>query len=219
MISPSLMTRIRSDLDDWEEPTPWMYLDSTGNITVGCGTMLPTLNSARVIPFYHDKTRVLATGQEIEAEWKSLSIGSAAQKAAPPTQKFAAGHYQKHSDLRITDETAWDLRDVHIEADYDTLRQIYDGFDDFPEDAQVALFDMIYNVGGGRAGSPHHRASGMQRFGLMNAAIADGDWIKASRHCHRGGIPDARNAETARLFRDSAIHTEAAPWRTQRPLL
>ena len=47
MISQSLMTKIRDDLDRWETPVLWMYLDSEGYGTVGCGTMLPDGDSAR----------------------------------------------------------------------------------------------------------------------------------------------------------------------------
>lgn len=40
MLSQTLMTKIRNDLDRWETPILWMYLDSEGCVTVGSGTMI-----------------------------------------------------------------------------------------------------------------------------------------------------------------------------------
>lgn len=209
MIDPGLMGKIRTDLDRWETPILWMYLDSEGLVTVGCGTMLPSSESAKAIPFFHDKTLNAATGAEIATEWTTLHSGSAVQKAANPRNKFGANHYRTSSDLRITASISSSLRDSHVAADYQELKRIYVGFDLLPEDAKLALFDMIYNLGPGRSKTRLHRASGLRGYAHMNTAISKGDWATAALSCMRHGIPSTRNNMTSALFRNCATKKSA----------
>jgi GH24 family phage-related lysozyme (muramidase) len=204
MIGFELMQRIRGELDRWEQPIRWMYLDSEGLVTVGCGTMLPNAAAAKRVSFVHGTSLQVATPAEVEAAWNSLHSGAAAQKAAASSKKFNAKHYADKTDLRITDASTQALRDDHIKADYVELKKIYLQFDSFPDDAKVALFDMIYNVGPGRNKTRHHRASGLRNFVAMNAAINAGKWSLAADRCTRHGIPAQRNRRTAELFRNSA---------------
>jgi GH24 family phage-related lysozyme (muramidase) len=204
MIEFALMARIREDLNRFENLVSWMYLDSQGLVTVGCGTMLPDAAAAKRLSFRHDTSGKIATPAEIEAAWNSLHSGAAAQKAAAPNKKFTWRHYEDKTDLRITDSTAQALLDDHIKADYAELKKIYLKFDSFPDDAKVALFDMIYNVGPGRNKTRQHRASGLRAFNSMNAAINAGKWSLAADRCIRHGIPLQRNSNTADLFRKCA---------------
>jgi GH24 family phage-related lysozyme (muramidase) len=210
MIEPTLMTRIRNDLDTWEHPVTWMYLDSVGIVTVGCGTALESESAAADLPFVHSKTLGPAGRDDIIAAWRDLHAAAATQKSAVPKQKHAARFYEAKSDLRITLQTASDLRDAHVLADYASLQRIYPDFDAFPEDAKLALFDMIYNLGAGRSGGRHRRATGLRQYGTMNAAITRGDWTGAASTCLRRGIPAERNAMTAALFRKCAM-TDTRP--------
>lgn len=213
MIGGLLMAKIRSDLDQWEGFFPWMYLDSVGLVTIGYGTMLPTADFASEIAFYHDETSAVATTAEIVAGWNDLTADSATQNAAANKDKHAAKFYKDKSDLRITQQTASDLRDTHILQDYSQLGLIYQSFDDLPDPAKQALFDMIYNLGAGRsavaakaATKGHkaisaHKATGLRAYASMNAAIKATDWQSAAATCRRKGIPPERNQMTAALFR------------------
>jgi GH24 family phage-related lysozyme (muramidase) len=207
MISQILVAKIRNDLDTWEGPMmPWMYLDSVGVVTVGWGTALEDEDTAASLPFVHSKTQVAATADEIKNTWRALRTGSKAQRAAAPTKKHLARSYEHMSDFRLTPDTASDLRDKHVLGDYQSLPAIYPEFDQFPEDAQVALFDMIYNLGPGRSANRHHRASGLRRYVYMNTAINKRDWAGAAGGCRRPDIPDDRNTMTAVLFLKCAKH-------------
>ena len=206
MINPKLMAIIQNDIDRWERPIYWMYLDSEGNVTVGSGTMLPDVASAKAIKFFHEKTFLPATTAEIGVAWKRLHHGANAQKAALPKKKYSALHYKSLDDLRITKHTSKTLRDSQIIKDYTYLKQIYPKFDTFPDNAKVALFDMIYNIGPGKSKTQHHRAAGLRQYVLMNAAINKGDWMTAANQCHRRGIPIARNKMTADLFKSCSKH-------------
>ncbi len=203
MISQTLMGRIRDDLDFWETPVLWMYLDSVGIITVGCGTALEDDAFAAKVPFFHDTTKAPATGDEIRAAWAALRAESAAQSAAAANKKHVARFYENKSDLRITTDTSTGLRDRHVQDDYQSLQAIYPHFDDFPEDARLALFDMIYNLGGGHIARRGVRATGLRQYSHLNMAINRQDWAGAAGLCHRRGIPPERNAMTSTLFRRS----------------
>lgn len=201
MINPELMKRIQRDIDHWEQPVLWMYLDSEGNVTVGSGIMLPDAASAKAVKFHNKKTFLAATLAEIESAWKKVHSGYKAQKAAKPKNKFASGHYKDVTDLRILQGTSDKLRDEFIKKDYLTLKHLYKNFDSFPENAKLALFDMIYNLGLGRKKTPAHRAKGLLQYVLMNAAINKQDWETAAKQCWRHGIPIKRNKFTADLFK------------------
>jgi GH24 family phage-related lysozyme (muramidase) len=197
MISWTLRQRIRSDLNRWEGMFAWMYLDSEGLVTVGFGTMLRDAHAATAVSFEHAKGGAPATAAEIIAAYNVVHAGSAAQKAAVPAKKYSAEHYEKMTDLRIALATASSLRDSHIDADYSQLQLIYPQFDSFPNEAKVALFDMIYNLGAGHGKTRHHRATGLRGYVTMNAAINRRDWGTAAKHCLRHGIPAMRNRATA----------------------
>jgi GH24 family phage-related lysozyme (muramidase) len=201
VLEPSLMKKIGDDLDLWESPTQWMYLDSRGYVTVGCGSMLPTAASATAIDFYHEQTFKPASANEIESAWNTLNGSSSAQRDAAPQKKFAALHYRTASDLRITVATAKLLRDRHVQNDYRGLKLIYPHFDEFPENAKLALFDMAYNLGVGHHAAHHHKSTGLTHFVHMNAAVNKHHWLTAALHCSRHGIPPERNNMTAALFR------------------
>jgi len=200
MIAPVLMNKIRNDLDAWEVPVPWMYLDSEGYVTVGCGTMLPNIKSAEPINFYHDKTRLPATKSDIDAAWKKIHSNSTKQKKAVFSKKLTARYFKNETDLRLSLTEIHKLRDTHIKSDYLQLKLIYPKFDSFPDNIKIALFDMIYNLGPGHASTPHHKASGLRKFVLMNKAINNSNWADAAKHCHRLGISHKRNLNTKRLF-------------------
>ena len=199
-IEPSLLDRIHADLDRWETPIQWMYLDSEGYVTTGCGTMLPDAASAAVLEFFHDGSAKAATAAEKQQAWSTVAAGAAKQKAAPARQKHGALFYRTMTDLRMTLDAATALVDRHVADDYAALRDIYSGFDSFPQDAKLALFDMIYNLGAGRASSARHRGSGLRAFTTMNMAIGRRDWRGAAASCARIGPPPQRNAATALLF-------------------
>ncbi|TWB80089.1 phage lysozyme [Nitrospirillum amazonense] len=177
-----------------------MYLDSEGLVTVGCGTLLATAESASALPFLHKGNNQPASKLEVEAAWRALFIGHQEQKSAAPHKKHTAAHYENDSDLRITQATANTLLDAHLDSDHLHLKLIYPKFDDFPDDAKLALFDMIYNLGAGRSKTRHHRAAGLMAYSTMNHAINSGDWAKAAKCCFRHGIQAERNKVTAALF-------------------
>ena len=74
-IEPSLLDRIHADLNRWETPIQWIYLDSEGLVTTGCGTMLPNAEAAAAIDFFHDQTTKTATAAEKREAWSVVKAG------------------------------------------------------------------------------------------------------------------------------------------------
>jgi GH24 family phage-related lysozyme (muramidase) len=64
----------------------------------------------------------------------------------------------------------------------------------YPAPAQAALFDMAFNLGLG----------GLKKFPHLLAAVDAGQWEVAAAQCHRQGISETRNQQTADLFRQAA---------------
>lgn len=210
MLDSGLMMKIRADVDRWEKPVPWMYLDSEGNVTVGAGLKLDTPADAQRLSFLHQGTGRPAGSAEIAAAWTVLAAGSGRQRAASLAKKFSAEHFKDESDLRIGQGVLDAYRDQHINADYYELRKIYRSFDNIPDNGKRALFDMIYNLGPGRDAMGHHRASGLRRYTAMNVAIDAGHWEVAARLSLRHGIAAERNRWTADLFRSCATRADVA---------
>ena len=75
---------------------------------------------------------------------------------------------------------------------------LYPDYDSFPLPAQVALLDMIYNLGAG----------GLGKFQQMKSVIEAGQWEEAAGQCRRAGIQQARNDWAAGQFR--MVPTESA---------
>jgi GH24 family phage-related lysozyme (muramidase) len=191
-----------------------MYLDSAGKVTVGIGTRLENAEEAKKLPFTRDYQGIcrIVSPEEIEQAYNAVAADSAGQVVRYP--KRSADSYKITTDLRIARPVAEALRDKHIEDDYHRLKIFFYEFDSFPEDAQIALFDMIYNLG----------ASGLElKFPRMNDAVRAKNWLEAARQSHRLGIQSDRNYETGGLFGNAAIDVskgsfdEISEYMRQRP--
>lgn len=180
--------RAQALIADGESFTFWMYLDSVSQVTIGYGTMMPNAASAQSVDLRHaDKKR--ASDGEKAAEWVRLRALSAAGTAL----NFSAGHYRKDARLFITHDEGERLMLLKLDAFIADLRKIYAKFDTFPEDAQVALMDMIYNLG--------WRVKTV--FVNFTKAINDPagpDWKLAASRSRRPQLSDARNRMVRDLF-------------------
>ncbi len=82
-----------------------------------------------------------------------------------------------------------------MQGDFEPLLRLFPGFGNFPLSAQIALWDMIYNLG------PSNLRT---EFPRMRQAILDGDWEEAARQSHRIGPSEERNRHVFDLFMDAA---------------
>ena len=119
-----------------------------------------------------------------QAGWQSVA---AAQKG------LVASSYAGLTTCRMNDAAIDQLAAADVDRFTQSLAANFPNWNSYPAPAQAALFDMAYNLGIG----------GLKKFHNMLAAVDAGQWETAAQQCHRMGIGDARNQETAALFRQA----------------
>lgn len=175
-----------------------MYLDSESKVTIGIGTMMPKASASAEISLTNTATKPprAATNAEKAAEWKVL------QDLSPFGTKinYAAEHYRRYTKLVITEQEAMRMLNLRMNGFIEILRSNYPGFNKFPEDAQVAMMDMTYNLGNGI----HTKFVNFTR--AVNR-LKGPDWAEAARQSNHPQLSNERNAEIFALF--MAAHRES----------
>lgn len=177
-----------AEIGNWEGSVDYMYLDTNDNVTVGVGTFLATSDAAAALDFRHRDTDELATAAEVRAEFDLIDgmLGS---------QERGAEYYLDSTSLYLPQNEVDGLVIEHMRDDFDELLRMFPYFGDYSLSAQIALWDMIYNLGPGRL---------RREFPLMRQAIQDGDWEEAARQSHRSDIGEPRNDHVRDLFMETA---------------
>ena len=175
-------------LESFEGRVPYMYRCTggkvtVGKVTVGIGHAIETPAGALNLTWSIDGRP--ATGAEIQADYANVAaarIGLVAQAYAPLTEARMA-------DADIDALIASDV------ASFETsLAATLPNWNTYPAPAQAALFDMAFNLGLG----------GLRKFPHLLAAVDAGQWDVAAAQCHRQGISEVRNQQTAALFLQAA---------------
>jgi len=157
---------LRAKLEKYEGKVSHMYLDAKGFVTVGVGHLLGTLAEAQKLPFKNQKN--LAAGQaDIKADYDAV-------KKQPPNR--LSSFYKKHTKLVLPASEIDKLTDQHIDSFERELKRIYSGFDGFPSEVKLALFDLIFNLG---------MTNLRNNWPTFNAAINAKDWQKAADNSSR----------------------------------
>jgi len=63
------------------------------------------------------------------------------------TKNLLASVYKKYTSLKLTQTEIDRLTNKHIDTFHKELKNIYSGFNTFPTEVRVALYDMIFNLG------------------------------------------------------------------------
>jgi GH24 family phage-related lysozyme (muramidase) len=170
-------------LKQFEGYVSYMYRCTGGEVTIGAGHAIPAAADAGKLKWSIAGTS--ATPEQAQSDFAKI--------AAAPIGWVASG-YENLTQCRMSadDIDALLLADVAL---FETkLAAALPGWASHPEPAQEALFDMGYNLGVG----------GLLKFHQLLAAVDAGQWTTAAAQCHRMGIGDARNRETANLFLQAA---------------
>lgn len=178
------MTTLKASLERFEGRVAFMYLDSRGNCTVGIGHLLRTPDAACALSFTHSNGAILATREQIIAEYINV-------KTLEPNHK--PDYYRQRTKLRLSDAAVDRLLDTDITEKRSALESLVN-LAVLPDPAQTALMDMIFNIGAGS----------LRRYPRLLAACDTRNWTVAANECHRDGIPKDRNDATAALFRGLA---------------
>ena len=182
------------NLEKYEGRFEHIYLYTKGKVTVGVGHLIPNRNAIVALVFYKSKNNLpttIATTQEKQTEYDAVA-------KLPWGQRYGAASFKKSTTLVMTAETINQLLDRHIDSFYKELTGIYkkskgypDDFDNLHSNVQLALFDMIFNLGASKI---------MNNFPSLDLAIKKGDWKKAAPETNRPDVSTTRNQYVKQLF-------------------
>jgi GH24 family phage-related lysozyme (muramidase) len=182
-VIPEIRQKAMRFIERQEGRDACMYLDSEDNVTCGVGHLLSSFPLATHMPFFALNPERPATNEEKSLAWHAL----------------------KHQANFVNKRMRWPglvLHDEDINFIFDTdfdrivlpvLYKTFPSFDSFPEDVQVGLSDMAFNMGT------------FEEFPRFTTAVNRQDWTGASLECDRLQVNQKRNAETADLFKQQTI--------------
>ncbi len=165
-----------------------MYLDTRGNVTVGKGKLLSSAADAVTLPFTLRGTETLASEDEIRAEYAVIA-------AMQSDKGKVASYFEDFTTLTLSQSDIDKLVVDHMRGDLEALLRMFPEFGNYPLPAQIAIWDMIYNLGPSRL---------RNLFPSMRQAILDSDWEEAANESHRDGPSEERNQLVFDLFMDAA---------------
>ena len=176
-------TLVVSRLETFEGRLRHMYLCTGGKVTIGVGHAIETPADAAKLTWSINGRS--ATADEIRADYAKVA-------AAPKGQ--VAKSYAVLTQCRMADTDIDALITGDVTHFAGSLAAALPNWNSYPAPAQAALFDMAFNLGLG----------GLQKFPHLLAAVDAHQWSAAAAQCHRQGIGEDRNLQTADLFRQAA---------------
>lgn len=177
-----LAARTRKLIKAGEGSIPHMYLDTVGKVTIGVGNMLRNAEAATRLPFIVKETGDDASDAEIIAEFELVAEQESGRSAR---------YYKRYTKLVLRKDAIDKLLDKRLQQFTRRLRKDFEGFDDFPPDAQLGLLDMAFNLG-------NHGL--ITKFPSFTRAARARDWAKCAQECRRKQVQKSRNAEVRELF-------------------
>jgi GH24 family phage-related lysozyme (muramidase) len=183
-----VVTDLCNSLRDEEGEISWLYLDTSGIVTIGRGHALRTADDCAALPW---KTRY-------DAALLRREYGAVLQ--ASPTDRgmllhYSAHHYAGLTTARLNADEISAILFADIHNFIQQVEHIVPDFAKYPAGPQQAVLDMCFNLGthGFAHGFPH-----------CYECVRNRDFKGAAASCHRRPpISDARNARTAALFQNS----------------
>lgn len=178
---------LKATLKNFEGCVSYMYLDTTGHVTVGVGHMLGCCGDAEKLSFVLRQGATNAAVGQIAEDFNRVS-------AQQQGQLFT--HYEQFTQLDMLPTAIEALLDSDIAEKDQALQQCFKGYDTYPSEAKSALLDMAFNLGvpGLVAKFPH-----------LKAAAEAGDWNTCANECERIGVQQNRNVWTKQQFQTAGL--------------
>ncbi|MDQ2776601.1 MAG: hypothetical protein M3Y57_17035 [Acidobacteriota bacterium] len=174
-------------LKGYEGNVPYMYLDSRGLVTVGAGFLMRTAQDAALFTFWKNQPAInpaineaqRATPDEIEKEWAAIKGNQ---------YPHLADYYRPFTTMTMSQPDIDAQLTKNIDQFEGQARQLFAEWDRFPSAAQLALLDMIYNLGS------------LTAFPALVGSAKKKDWATCAKECRRLGPSDQRNEDTKNRF-------------------
>jgi GH24 family phage-related lysozyme (muramidase) len=187
-------------LSGFEGAIPYMYLDTSGKVTVGVGNMLADATAAQALPFIvrpnpgadPSAAPIAATPDQIAADFASVTQQSKAK---------IASYYKQFTALDLPNDAIMTLLTSRVQSFTTQLIATFPNFNDYPSEACAAIFDMAFNLGLRKV---------TNNFPTFTRAVQAADWTTAAAQCHRlPPISDTRNNWTQAQFLQAANGSSA----------
>jgi GH24 family phage-related lysozyme (muramidase) len=193
-LAADIKSELRNRLYQYEGKFNHLYLDTRGKVTVGVGHLIPNRAAIATVSLYKIKNNLPsqpATLQEKQNEYDKIV-------KLPWGQRYGAISFKPHTSLVMKDTDIDLLLYKHIDSFYRELTNIYkkangypDDFDKLHKNVQLALFDMIFNLGASKI---------VNSFPKFNTALKAGDWKKATAEANRPDVSPSRNQYVQQLL-------------------
>jgi len=190
----TIKKKLRKKLYLYEGNFNHLYLDTKGKVTVGVGHLVTHRDAISEITLYtikNNQPSLVATLQEKQDEYDKIS-------KLPWGQRYSAAFFKPHTTLIMKATDIDSLLDKHINNFHKELSNIYkktngytEDFDKMHENIQLAVFDMIFNLGASKI---------VNIFKKFDAAIKAGDWKKAASESNRVDVNAERNQYVKELL-------------------
>lgn len=178
----------------FEGTVPWMYLDTRGNVTAAIGLMLADAKAALALPWWSPGLSRRATESEVSSEFARVSI------LKPGFGPNAYRNDALSPLLKGTDIDA--MLGMELRGFIAELVAAFPVFWTWPQPAQLAALDMIYNLGATKLLGGE--------FPAWKAAAEREDWPVCAEQCERGGIGLSRNEWTEGQFNAASMEQVTA---------
>lgn len=167
-----------------EGNVPWIYRCTAGRVTVGVGCVLQSPEVAASLAF--------VVGDRPATETEIVS-GYHAVAAMPPGLRSAA-YRPANQGLELPADAISRLFEGRVRIFLRSLARSFQDFEQWPEPAQLATLDWVFNCGVGALMATHHLAPALSRH----------DWTTAAAACHRAASSEDRNDQTRDLYLEAA---------------
>jgi len=144
-----LYDRIRQNIKKYEDVKYHPYPDTKGYITTGYGANIDKYDD-------FDKVNFSVNGKPASEQVKRESYDKLKKMATAVDQNgqrlfqnYKADFYKNATPLRISEDEALNLAQIHMTNDLAHVRKEFSDFDSFPMPLKEALLDIQYNVKGG----------------------------------------------------------------------
>ena len=203
-LSSNIRLELVKKIEQYEGRFNHLYLDTKGKVTVGVGHLILNRNAIATVTLYKLKNKLpfqAASLSEKQVEYDKIS-------KLPYGQRYGASSFKSHTTLVMKDSDINTQRGKHINSFYTELSNIYkksngypDDFDKLHKNVQLALLDMIFNLGATKI---------VGSFPSFNKALKAGDWKKAAIESNRPDVSVARNQYVKQLLNTVPVAAKLA---------
>lgn len=176
--------------EGFEDYIPHMYLDVSGQVTVGIGHGILSASAATALPFKQADGKA-ATAADIAKAYEAIHAHRNEQRE----NAKAAKHFEGMTSLVLGETDIYKLAQQDIEVHERILRPKFPEYDKYPSAVQEVLLDMVFSMGINKL------ITGYPKF---VTAVRKKDWRSAAENCGRRQVQRSRNLAVETRLRNAA---------------